>query len=86
MTALAEQGIKSLVVGYIRRKLGIAAVKAQCNVIHFLAGWMGLGQELSLLMLEGEEQKKMWASERRAYRLSTKQGFSIARRGFAKLD
>ena len=38
---LTEEGIKSLAVGYIRRKLGIAAVKAQC---HSLLGRLeGLG-------------------------------------------
>ena len=29
-TLLTEQGVKSLAVGYIRRKLGIVAIKAQC--------------------------------------------------------
>ena len=33
-----------------------------------------------------EDQERLWAKERKAHNLSVKQGFSIARRGFAKLD
>ena len=86
-TALTEQGIKSLAVGYIRRKLGIAAVKAQC--LSLLGRLDGLGPgavSAHARRRRAEEQEKMWARERRAYRLSTKQGFSMDRRGFAKLD
>ena len=35
---LTEEGVKSLAVGYIRRRLGVAAVKAQC---HSLLGRQG---------------------------------------------
>ena len=86
-TALTEQGIKSLAVGYVRRKLGIAAVKAQC---HSLLGRLdGLGPgavSAQARRRRAEDQERMWARERRAHILSTKQGFSIARRGFAKLN
>ena len=84
---LTEEGIKSMAVGYIRRKLGITAVKAQC---HSLLGRLeGLGPGAMTAhgrRWRAEDQERLWARERKAHSLSVKQGFSIARRGFAKLD
>ena len=86
-TTLTEQGIKSMAVGYIRRKLGVAAVKAQC---HSLLGRLdGLGPGATTAQgrrRRAEDQERMWARERKAHILSIKQGFNISRRGFAKLD
>ena len=86
-TTLTEEGIKSMAVGYIRRKLGITAVKAQC---HSLLGRLeGLGPGATLARgrrRRAEEQERLWARERRAHNLSIKQGFNVSRRGFAKLD
>ena len=86
-TLLTEEGIKSLAVGYIRRKLGITSVKAQC---HSLLGRLeGLGPGAMAAhgrRRRAEDQERLWAKERKAHNLSVKQGFSIARRGFAKLD
>ena len=84
---LTEQGIKSLAVGYIRRRLGIAAVKAQC---HSLLGRLeGLGP--GSLAAAGrrkraEEMERLWVRERRAHNLATKQGFNVLRKGFGKTD
>ena len=86
-TTLTEQGIKSMAVGYIRRKLRVAAVKAQC---HSLLGRLdGLGPGATTAQgrrRRAEDQERMWARERKAHILSIKQGFNISRRGFAKLD
>ena len=86
-TTLTEEGIKSMAVGFIRRKLGITAVKAQC---HSLLGRLeGLGPGATLARgrrKRAEEQERLWARERRAHNLSIKQGFNVSRRGFAKLD
>ena len=84
---LTEQGVKSLAVGYIRRKLGIAAVKAQC--LSLLGRLDGLGT--GAVCAQGrrrraEDQEALWARERKAHSLSIKQGFNASRRGFAKLD
>ena len=79
---LSEEGIKSLAFGYIRRKLGIAAVKAQC---HSLLGRLeGLGPGATAAAgrrRRAEEQERLWARERRAHNLSVKQGFNVHRRG-----
>ena len=84
---LSEEGIKSLAVGYIRRKLSIAAVKAQS---HSLLGRLeGLGPGATAAASRRSraiEQERLWSRERQAYRLSVKQGFSIHRRGFGKVD
>ena len=79
----------SIEVGYIRRKLGIAAVKAQCCSL--LGRLEGLGPGAVTATAAGrrkgaEQQERLWAKERRAYSLAAKQGFRIQRRGFAKLN
>ena len=85
--SLTEEGVKALAVGYIRRSLSIAAIKAQC---HSLLGRLeGLGP--GAVTAAGRrsravEMERLWARERRAYNLSAKQGFNILRKGFAKLD
>ena len=84
---MTKQGITSMAVGYIRRKLGVAAVKAQC---HSLLGRLdGLGPGVTTAQgrrRRAEDQERMLARERRAHTHSIKQGFNISRRGFAKLD
>ena len=84
---LTEEGIKGLAVGYIRRKLGIAAVKAQC---HSLLGRLeGLGPGATTAAGRRKmaaEQERLWARERQAHKLSVKQGFNVHRGGFGKVD
>ena len=84
---LSEEGIKGLAVGYIRRKLGIANVKAQC---HSLLGRLeGLGPGATTAAGRrrmAAEQERMWATERQAYNPSVRQSFSVHRRGFGKVD
>ena len=84
---LTEQGIKGLAVGYIRRKLGIAAVKAQSySLLGRVEGISPGAVSAAGRRRRAEEQERMWARERRAHQLAVKQGFSIQRKGFAKLD
>ena len=86
-TMLTEEGIKSMAVGYIRRKLSITAVKAQCYSLLGRLEGMGPGaMSAHGRRMRAEGQERLWAKERRAHNLSVKQGFGIARRGFAKLD
>ena len=84
---LTEQGVKAMAVGYIRRRLGVAAVKAQC--LSLLGRVEGLGP--GAVSAAGRrrralEQERLWSRERRAHQLATRQGYNIIRRGFAKLD
>ena len=76
-----------MAVGYIRRRLGVAAVKAQC--LSLLGRVEGLGP--GAVSAAGRrrralEQERLWSRERRAHQLATRQGYNIIRRGFAKLD
>ena len=84
---LTEEGVKALAVGYIRRKLGIVAVKAQClSLLGRLEGLSPGATSAQGRRRRAEEQERLWARERKAHTLSIKQGFNISRRGFAKLD
>ena len=84
---LTEEGVKALAVGYIRRKLGIAAVKAQClSLLGRLEGLSPGATSAQGRRRRAEEQERIWSRERKAHNLSVKQGFNISRRGFAKLD
>ena len=84
---LSEEGVKAMAVGFIRRRLGVAAVRAQCHSLLGRLEGMGPGAATAAgRRRKAEEQERLWARERRAYQLSAKQGYNILRRGFAKLD
>ena len=76
-----------MAVGHIRRKLGVAAIKAQCITLFggldllLPAAVMAAGRRRRALDLE-----RIWAKERRADAFAVKQGYNLLRRGFAKLD
>ena len=82
---LTEEGLKSLAVGYLRRKISIAAVKAQS---HSLLGRLeGLGPGSAAAAgrrNRAMELEKLWARERQAHSLAARQGFNVIKRGFAK--
>ena len=79
--------MKSLAVGYVRRKLSVAAVKAQS---HSLLGRLeGLGPGSAAAAgrrNRAMELERLWARERQAHSLSARQGFNVIRRGFAKTN
>ena len=84
---LTEEGVKSMAVGYISRKLGVAAIKAQCLTLFGRLDSMGP----AAVMAEGRrrrplDQERIWAKERRADAFAAKQGYNLLRRAFAKLD
>ena len=79
--------MKGLAVGYIRRKLSIAAEKAQSHSLLGRLEDLGPGASAAAgRRRRALEQERLWARERQAYDLSVKQGFNIHRRGFAKVD
>ena len=85
---LTEEGVKSMWLwGYIRRKLGVAAIKAQCITLFGRLDSIGP----SAVMAAGRrrralDQERIWAKERRADAFAAKQGHNLLRRGFTKLD
>ena len=84
---MSEEGVKSLAVGFIRRRLGVAAIKAQCHSLLGRLEGMGPGAVSSAnRRRRAAEQERLWIRERRAYALVAKQSYKLVRRGFAKLD
>ena len=81
------EGENAVAVSYIRRRVSVAAVKAQ---------WCSLLGRLEVLApgtasAEGRRrwaqvQEQRWRRDRQAMLLSERQGRSILQRGFAKLD
>jgi hypothetical protein len=83
---LTEEGVKALAVGFIRRRLGVAAVKAQCLSLLGRLEVMGPGGTVMAAGRRRKAQDRLWSRERKAFALSAKQGYNIIRRGYAKLD
>ena len=85
---MTEEGVKGLAVGFIRRRLGVAAVRAQCHSLLGRLEGMGPGGTVTAAgrRRRAQEQEQLWSREKRAHALSAKLGFNILRRGFAKLD
>ena len=79
--------VKSMVVGYIMMKLGVAAVKAKSLTFFGRLDIMGS----AVVMARGRrrralDQEKIWARERRADAFAAKLGYKLLKRGFDKLD
>ena len=84
---LSEEGIKGLAVGFIRRKLSVASVKAQAlSLIGRLEGIGPAAITAAGRRTLAAEQERHFARERKAYALATRHGLSFMRKGFAKLD
>jgi hypothetical protein len=83
----SEEGEKSIAVGYIRRTLSLAGIRAQS---HSLLGRLeGLGRGVTAAMgrrNEALQLERVWHRERKATALSLRNGVNILRRGFAQLD
>ena len=83
----SEEGEKSIAVGFIRRTLSLAGIRAQS---HSLLGRLeGLGRGVTAAMgrrNEALQLERVWLRERKATALSLRNGHNILRRGFAKLD
>ena len=83
----SEAGERAVAMGYLRRTLGVAAVKAQC--ISMLGRVEGLGPGSVAAYNRRREAvniDRQWRLEQQAYSLSVRQGRAIYRTGFAKLD
>ena len=83
---LTEEGIKGIAVGYLRRKLSITAIKAQC--LSLLGRLEGLGSGAAAAVgrrARVAEQERLWANERQAQHLANRIGANIHRKGFGKL-
>ena len=85
--ARSEDEERSVVVSSIRRKLSVAAVRAQSSSLLGRLESLGPGSAAAVgRRKEVQELSRRWARERRAFQLSCRQGFNLIRRGFSKLD
>ena len=76
-----------MIVGYLRRMVSVAAVKAQCRSL--LGRLEAMGPETAQARnrrMQAMELERGWRRDRQAHILSEKQGQRVVRRGFAKLD
>ena len=84
---LGEEGVKTLAVGYLRRRLSVCAVQAQCLSLLGRLEVMGPGQAAASGRRQAAaDQEQLWRRERAAQQLAERQGFNALRRGCAKLD
>ena len=84
---LSEEGVKAVAVGFIRRRLGVAAVKAQCHSLLGRLDSLGPGAVPAAdRRRRALDQERLWARERRAFAISEKQGFNLMRHGFGKVN
>ena len=83
----SEEGEKSVIVSSIRRKLSVAAVRAQCSSLLGRLEGLGTGAAAAAgRRREAMELDSRWRRERMAQIVSLRQGKNIMRRGFAMLN
>ena len=82
----SEEGEKPVVVGQIRKRVSVAAVRAQCYSLLGRLEMIGPGSAAAAgRRRSAENQERRWRRERQAIVLSERQGRNIVRKGFAKL-
>ena len=84
---LSEEGVKGLAVGYLKRKISITAIKAQC--LSLLGRIEGLGHGAIAAASRRNRvagQERIWANERRAQHLANRIGFNIHSSAAEKFD
>ena len=82
-----EEGEMSIVMGHLRRTLGVATIKAQC--LSLLGRLESLGPGASAAASrrrQTSELERQFRLQQEAHRLSVRQGWAVHRTGFAKLD
>ena len=74
-------------MSYIKRRVSVAAVKGQCLSLLGRLEVLGPGTaEAAGRRRWAQVQEQRWMKDRQAMLLSERQGRSILRRGFARLD
>ena len=83
----SEEAERSIAISSIRRRLGIATVKAQVNSLLGRKEMVSPGiSEAMGRRRHAQELNRQWAREERAMALATRQGRRVYRTGFSKLD
>ena len=83
----SEEGEKAVAVSYIRRRVSVPAVKGQCISLLGRLEVLGPGTAAAAGRRRwAQVQEQRWRKDRQAMLLSERQGRSILRREFARLD
>ena len=83
----SEEGERSVVVGQIRRKLSLAAIKAQCSSLLGRLESLGPGSSAAAgRRREALGLARKWDRELEEYNRSVLQGRNVLRKGFGKVD
>ena len=83
----SEDAERSMAVSSIRRRLGVATVKAQTLTLLGRLQSLGPGSRAAVRRRRyATEVERRWQLEDRASSLASRQGWNAFRTGFAKLD
>ena len=83
----SEEGEMSMVMGHLRRTLGVATIKAQCLSLLGRVESLGPGSSAAASRRrQTAELERQFRLQREAHSLSVRQGRAVFRTGFAKLS
>ena len=83
----SEEAERAIAISSLRRKLGVATVRAQCHSLLGRLETLGPGTAAaSNRRWQAAEEERRWRREEAAYTLAMRQGRSSYRTGFSKVD
>ena len=83
----SEDAERAMAISSLRRRLGVATVRAQCHSLLGRLETLGPGTAAaSNRRWQAAEEDRRWRREEAAHSLATRQGWSSYRTGFAKVD
>ena len=83
----SEEAERSMAILSIRRRLGVATVKAQASSLLGRLQMISPGTSAAVgRRRQAQELERQWTREERASELARRQGFRVFRTGFAKTD
>ena len=83
----SEEAERSIAISSLRRRLGVATVRAQCHSLLGRLEVLGPGTTAAAnRRRQAAEQERAWRREDQAYSLARRQGRNAYRTGFAVLD
>ena len=83
----SEAAERAIAISSLRRRLGVATVRAQCHSLLGRLETLGPGSAAAAnRRWQAAEQERRWRREDQAYNLARRQGWSAYRTGFARLE
>ena len=83
----SEEGERAVVMGHLRRTLGVATIRAQCLSLLGRLDTLGPGVAAAAgRRRQAADLDRQWRLQQQAHSLSQRQGWAVFRSGFAKLD